>query len=164
MRNGLGDDKKGTVLECVANISEGLNLAVLQELSRTVGPSLLDIHTDAEHHRSVFTMVGTEAPRRLARHAVDTLTIQGHKGVHPRLGVVDVVPFVALEGSGYEDALLARNEFAAWAADELHVPCFFLWARAHFARHSQECLEVTRPRCRARLTAPQCRRDVCWGA
>ncbi len=125
MRNGLGDDKKGTVLECVANISEGLNLAVLQELSRTVGPSLLDIHTDAEHHRSVFTMVGTEAPRRLARHAVDTLTIQGHKGVHPRLGVVDVVPFVALEGSGYEDALLARNEFAAWAADELHVPCFF---------------------------------------
>ena len=124
MRNGLGDDKQGTVLECVVNISEGLNYAVLQALSHSTGPALLDIHTDADHHRSVFTMVGTESPRRLARHAVDVLTLHGHEGVHPRLGVVDVVPFVPLEGSTFNDALLARNDFAAWVANELHVPCF----------------------------------------
>ena len=124
MRNSLGDDKKRTVLECVVNISEGRNLAVLQALSHSAGTSLLDIHTDADHNRSVFTMLGTEPTRLLAKHAVDLLTLHGHEGVHPRLGVVDVVPFVALRGSHSSDALLARNDFAAWAANELGVPCF----------------------------------------
>jgi glutamate formiminotransferase len=124
VRNSLGDDKKRTVLECVVNISEGRNLAVLQALSQSAGTSLLDIHTDADHNRSVFTMLGTKPTRLLAKHAIDLLTLQGHEGVHPRLGVVDVVPFVALRGSHDSDALLARNDFAAWAAHELGVPCF----------------------------------------
>lgn len=112
------------MLECVVNLSEGHNLAVLQALSHSAGTTLLDIHTDPDHNRSVFTMVGTESVRLLTQHAVELLTLEGHEGVHPRLGVVDVVPFIALEGSSYHDALTARDEFAAWAANELGVPCF----------------------------------------
>ena len=106
------------------NLSEGHNLAILQALSHSTGTTLLDIHTDPDHNRSVFTMVGTESVRLLARRAVELLTLEGHEGVHPRLGVVDVVPFVALEGSSYHDALAARDEFATWAANELGIPCF----------------------------------------
>ena len=63
-------------------------------------------------------------PPRLAAAAVATLDLRGHDGVHPRIGVVDVVPFVALDGATPADALAARDRFGAWAADELGVPGF----------------------------------------
>ncbi len=69
-------------------------------------------------------MVGVDAPRALARAAVSALTLNDHSGVHPRIGVVDVVPFVPLVDSTMHDAQVARDEFAAWAASELNVPCF----------------------------------------
>jgi glutamate formiminotransferase / 5-formyltetrahydrofolate cyclo-ligase len=106
------------------NVSEGRNRDVLVRLASAVSGDLLDVHTDHDHNRSVFTLVGENAPRRLATTAVELMNIQDHSGVHPRLGVVDVVPFVPLSGSTWEDAVTARNEFAAWAALELQVPCF----------------------------------------
>lgn len=112
------------MLECVVNVSEGRDRSLLATLSEATGAGLLDLHTDADHNRSVFTLVGTDAPRRLAAAAVSALDITRHEGVHPRLGVVDVVPFVPLTGSTMNDALVARDEFARWAADELGVPCF----------------------------------------
>lgn len=112
------------MLECVVNVSEGRDSALLSALSEASGPGLLDLHTDADHNRSVFTLEGTEAPRRLAAAAVSALDLSRHEGVHPRLGVVDVVPFVPLSGSTMTDALAARDEFARWAADHLGVPCF----------------------------------------
>ena len=112
------------MLECVVNISEGQDAALLEALSGAARPDLLDLHTDPHHNRSVFTLVGTEAPRRLAAAAVSRLDISRHAGVHPRLGVVDVVPFVPLTGSTMTDALKARDQFAQWAADELGIPCF----------------------------------------
>ncbi len=112
------------MLECVVNISEGRDRSVLQALRSAAEPDLLDVHSDPDHNRSVFTLVGTEAPRRLATEAVACLDISRHAGVHPRLGVVDVVPFVPLSGSTMNDALAARDEFARWAATTLGVPCF----------------------------------------
>jgi len=112
------------VLECVVNVSEGKDSGRLAALAALVGADLLDVHTDADHHRSVFTMVGTQAPRTLARAAVERLDIGSHAGVHPRVGVVDVVPFVALEPTTFDAALVARDEFARFAATELGVPCF----------------------------------------
>lgn len=89
-----------------------------------VGIDLLNLHTDGDHNRSVFTLFGTTRVRDLARQAVAALDITQHTGVHPRLGVVDVVPFVPLDLSTFDDALLARNEFAEFAGHELRVPCF----------------------------------------
>lgn len=113
------------MLETVVNISEGQKSFVLEEFAKSLSSDFLDLHSDPDHHRSVFTMVGTTAPRILTERAVHSLSLTDHVGVHPRLGVVDVVPFVPLVGSTMNDALIARNEFAQWAWSELRVPVFF---------------------------------------
>jgi glutamate formiminotransferase len=112
------------MLECVINISEGRNITTLQRLAAVCSNDLLDIHFDVEHNRSVFTLTGVDAPRRLTKLAVQLLQLDAHQGVHPRLGVVDVVPFVPLEESTMDDAIAARDAFAKWASSELLVPCF----------------------------------------
>ncbi|MSO60170.1 MAG: hypothetical protein EXQ63_07580 [Ilumatobacteraceae bacterium] len=113
------------MLECVVNVSQGSDRTLVEALASRVSRDLLDLHSDPDHNRSVFTLVGELAPRVLARAAVSKINLPDHTGVHPRLGVVDVVPFVPLAESTMADALRARNEFAAWAVDTLHVPCFF---------------------------------------
>ena len=70
-------------------------------MAAAAGDRLLDVHTDAEHHRSVLTLGGPlveveSAARRLAVAAVERIDLRHHRGVHPRLGAVDVVPFVPL--------------------------------------------------------------------
>ena len=112
------------MLECVVNISEGRNRDVLRQLAQVCADELLDVHVDPDHNRSVFTLLGIDAPRRLTRQAVELLQLETHQGVHPRLGVVDVVPFVPLDGSTMDDAIAARDAFAQWASSELSVPCF----------------------------------------
>lgn len=102
------------------NISEG----------RAIGPiaaaavdALLDLHTDEHHHRAVLTLAGEDAVRAVATAAVARLDLRSHAGVHPRHGVVDVVPFVPFEDSTMEDALAARDRFVEWMEGELGVPC-----------------------------------------
>ena len=112
------------MLECVVNISEGRDHRVIDAIAGVAGPDLLDVHTDADHHRSVLTLLGEDAPRLVAQAAVEHLDLGRHDGVHPRIGVVDVVPFVALDGSTADDALAARDAFCAWAGRELALPCF----------------------------------------
>lgn len=106
------------------NLSEGRDRATIERCAAAAGNDLLDVHHDPDHHRSVLTLVGEEAPRAVARRAVELLDLRAHSGVHPRIGVVDVVPFVPLEGADMADAVAARDRFAVWAADVLGVPCF----------------------------------------
>ena len=112
------------MLECVVNISEGADRALVGAIGAAAGHDLLDVHADPDHNRAVLTLVGEEAPRRVARVAVDRLDLRRHQGAHPRFGVVDVVPFVPLAGSTMADAETARDRFATWIADELGVPAF----------------------------------------
>lgn len=107
------------MLTCVMNVSEGRRAAVLDALAVAAGEDLLDLHADPWHHRSVLTLAGEGAPRRVAAVAVASIDLRRHAGVHPRLGAVDVVPFVSLGG---EDAVRARDGFAAWVEAELRVP------------------------------------------
>ena len=109
------------------NVSEGRDRAVVDAVAAAAGASLLDVHTDPFHNRSVLTLVGAgveEAARMVAVEGVRRIDLRLHVGVHPRLGAVDVVPFVPLDGSSIDDAVAARDRFAVWAADELGVPCF----------------------------------------
>jgi glutamate formiminotransferase len=112
------------LLECVVNISEGRDADLVTAIGATAGDALLDTHLDPHHHRSVLTLVGEGAPRAVARAAVERLDIGAHRGVHPRIGVVDVVPFVALGSTPPAEAVAARDRFAAWVATELGVPAF----------------------------------------
>ncbi len=116
------------MLECVVNVSEGRDRAVIAALAAAAGARcLLDVHTDAHHHRSVLTLAGDgveTAARAVAAEAVARLDLGRHSGVHPRLGVVDVVPFVPLGPSTLADAVAARDRFLAWAAGGLDLPGF----------------------------------------
>jgi len=118
-----------SVLECVINISEGRDLAVLDQLSGSAGASLRDRHHDPAHHRSVFTLLNEPEPleldvRNLIQCAFNLLTLGGHEGVHPRFGVVDVVPFVALDPADHELARLLRDRTAGWIAHTFDVATF----------------------------------------
>jgi len=121
------------VLECVVNVAEGRDAAVLSRLATACGDALLDLHADADHHRSVFTLAGPGprdaawAAASLARAAVAELDLSRHDGVHPRLGLVDVVPFVALDEAP-RVAVDAAREFGARTAAELEIPVFFYGA------------------------------------
>ncbi|MCU1499249.1 MAG: Formiminotransferase domain protein [Acidimicrobiales bacterium] len=112
------------MLECVVNISEGRDNAVIAAIAAAAGDDLLDVHSDPHHHRSVLTLVGERAARAVACEAVARIDLRRHAGVHPRLGAVDVVPFVPLDGSDLAEATEARQAFGAWAAEELALPCF----------------------------------------
>ncbi len=136
------------MLECVINVSEGCDAALIQTIAAAAGPRLLDVHSDADHNRSVLTIGGDDrgvesAVQAVAEAAVADLDLTAHSGVHPRIGVLDVVPFVALSVTGrgapmtgdgqpgwvaddgaLDQAVGARDRFAAWAARELGLPCF----------------------------------------
>ena len=112
------------MIECVINISEGRDLDLIEEIALSAGSDLLDVHCDADHNRSVLTVVGVAAPTAVIRAAVQRLDIRTHSGVHPRIGVVDVVPFVPLDGSTFDDALSTRDGMSWWIANELQIPVF----------------------------------------
>jgi len=122
------------IYECVVNVSEGRDDGVLAELAASAAPALLDLHRDPDHNRAVLTMAGpagavVPAARALAAAAVARLDLRAHRGAHPRLGVLDVVPFVPYQPGrpAPEDltaAAVLRDEFARWLGAELGVPSF----------------------------------------
>ena len=91
------------LVECIPNISEGRRTevieAVVEEVRRTPGVTLLDVSSDASHNRSVITFLGSpegveNAAVALAKKAAELIDLTKHQGEHPRMGAVDVVPFV----------------------------------------------------------------------
>jgi len=120
------------VLECVINVSEGRDMNRLLTIARACGPSLIDVHTDPDHHRSVFTLAGPggrdaiQGARNLAAAVAEQCSIVDHTGEHPRFGALDVVPFVALGGTKAERAQAAdeARAFGEWWAREFAVPVF----------------------------------------
>ena len=115
------------MLECVINVSEGRRPEVVAAVAAPAGRHLLDLHRDADHHRSVLTLAGPdveEAAFAVVAAAVEHIDLRRHVGAHPRLGAADVVPFVPLDGSSDRDARDARDRLVARVAAELGVPCF----------------------------------------
>jgi glutamate formiminotransferase len=110
------------VLVSAVNVSEGRDGPALAGIAAAAGDALLDLHRDAHHHRSVLTVAGPEAVRRVAAAAVAAIDLRRHTGVHPRLGAIDVVPFVPYAGATLAEATAARDDFASWVAGELGVP------------------------------------------
>jgi glutamate formiminotransferase len=123
------------LLVCPANVSEGRRIDVVERISRAGalrGVELLDLHTDADHNRSVLTFAGPSAALvagvvAAASMAADMIHLPAHQGVHPRLGAIDVIPFVPTDPNpaGMPRAVAAAREAAHSIAGEVGIPCFF---------------------------------------
>jgi glutamate formiminotransferase / formiminotetrahydrofolate cyclodeaminase len=122
------------LVECVPNFSEGRDRAVIEAIGQAIssvsGVKLLDIDPGADTNRTVYTFVGApeavaEAAVRSARRATELIDMASHKGAHPRMGALDVCPFVPVSGiSMTECAELARRT-GQRLGDELHIPVYF---------------------------------------
>jgi glutamate formiminotransferase / 5-formyltetrahydrofolate cyclo-ligase len=121
------------IIESIPNVSEGRRpevIATLAEAIRSVpGVRLLDHSSDASHNRSVFTLVGDAeslkaATLALFERATSAIDLRQHSGEHPRVGAVDVVPFVPIEGATMEDCVRLAKEVAGLVAERFGVPVF----------------------------------------
>jgi glutamate formiminotransferase len=120
-------------LECVPNFSDGRSeevRAALLDAARQPGVWVLGTESDPDHHRSVFTLAGhapamEAAAIRLVETAAQHIDLTRHRGVHPRIGAADVVPFIPLQGASMEDAVRVAHAVgeAIWA--RAHVPVYF---------------------------------------
>jgi glutamate formiminotransferase len=138
------------LLECVPNYSEGRDHETIKRLSACFdlpGCTLLDTQSDHDHNRSVFTLVGQREAllkglTASVRVAVERINLRSHTGAHPRVGAVDVVPFVPLSGTSMEKAVAASREFAETVAREFRIPVYFYEESA--LRHERTNLENVR--------------------
>jgi glutamate formiminotransferase len=119
------------VLEAVPNFSEGRDGEVIDALRSVLSAParLLDVHVDADHHRSVFTLVGEPEPlveTLLAGIACarDRIDLARHEGAHPRIGAADVVPVVPMRPDDMDAAKEAAAELARLVGTELGLPVF----------------------------------------
>ncbi len=121
------------ILECVPNFSEGRDPKFLKELAAVVRPfpvKIPDLSRDPDHHRAVMTILGEPdaveaAAMAAACRAVDLIDMTRHKGSHPRMGAVDVVPFVPIRGVGMDEAVAIARRFGKQFGDARRVPVFF---------------------------------------
>ena len=133
----MSDDLMDTDLMAVPNCSEGTHPDRIERLVATCwvpGVRVLDVHSDADHDRTVITLAGSagalvDAGVALAIAAAEVIDLGAQRGVHPRVGALDVLPFVALDESRMPAAIAAANAAAARIATEACIPCF-LYGRA----------------------------------
>jgi glutamate formiminotransferase len=127
------------IIECVANVSEGRDaraLAAMADAVRAVGGAhLADVHSDPDHHRAVFTVLGPgaaveAAALALAAAALARIDMREHHGLHPRLGAVDVVPFIPLGGTPMQLAVDAARRVGTQIAARHALPVYFYGAAA----------------------------------
>ena len=121
------------LIECVPNFSEGRRQEVISAIADAIrlthGVTLLDVESNPDHNRSVISFVGEPSPVRLAAlaasaKAVELIDLNKHKGEHPRMGAVDVVPFVPLSGASMDDCIVLAKDFGRELAERLQVPVF----------------------------------------
>lgn len=121
------------IVECVPNISEGRNTqiieAVVDQVRAVKGVTLLDYSSDASHNRSVITFIGNpegvkEAAVAVAKKAAELIDLNKHQGEHPRMGAVDVIPFIPIKEMQMEECIELSKEVAKRVWEEAKMPVF----------------------------------------
>ena len=129
---------QGTLVECVPNFSEGRNKQLIEQITRPIreanGVSLLDVDMGHDFNRTVVTMVGgpeevLETVIECTRIATELIDMREHSGEHARMGAVDVVPFIPIQGISMEDCVTLSQRYAHAVSEELDLPVY-LYAEA----------------------------------
>ncbi len=139
------------IIECVPNISEGRRHdvieAIVEPLRSIEGVTLLNVAPDADHNRTVITLIGNRAGLKKAvltlyREAIPRIDLRQHTGEHPRAGAVDVVPFVPIQGVTMKECVELAHEVAKEVAETFEIPVY-LYAEAA-TRKERESLPAIR--------------------
>lgn len=140
------------LVESVPNVSEGRRLAVVDRMAEAIssvpGVSLLDRTSDASHNRSVFTMAGEHhavmtALENLVEIAVHEIDMDAHEGEHPRIGAVDVIPFIPLADTTIDACIDIARAFGERIATRFDIPVY-LYARAATRPDREKLADVRR--------------------
>ena len=158
------------MIECVPNVSEGRRPeivdAIASAVTRTSGIRLLDVSSDAAHNRSVITLAGAatavgDAVLALFAAALPRIDLRTHHGEHPRIGAVDVVPFVPLNDTPMAECVALARETGSIVAARFDLPVF-LYEEAATAPHRRNLADVRRGQFEgltAKLAMPEWRPD-----
>ncbi len=139
-----------TIMECVPNFSEGRDLEKIEKIVSSFrakeGVKLLDYSNDTDHNRCVVTVVGQPEALKAAvieavGKAVELIDLNKHEGQHPRMGAVDVIPFIPIKGCTMEDAVTMSKEVGAKVAELYNLPVF-LYEKSASAPHRENLAAV----------------------
>jgi glutamate formiminotransferase len=139
------------LIECVPNFSEGRDSARIEALvaamSGVAGAAVLDRHSDADHNRTVITVAGApgavaEAALRGVGAAREFIDLNRHRGAHPRIGAMDVLPFVPIEGVTMQDCVALAHRVGHQIWERYQIPVYFYEAAA--LRPARAALEQVR--------------------
>lgn len=125
-----------SLLECALNFSEGRRQDVIQAIVGAVqGARVLDVSSDADHNRTVVSFVGSPqeaaaAALAVSAKAIEFIDLNEHRGAHPRMGAVDVIPFVPLGEATMEQAVATARQVGQDLGDKLQLPVFLYEAAA----------------------------------
>jgi glutamate formiminotransferase / 5-formyltetrahydrofolate cyclo-ligase len=121
------------LIECVPNFSEGKNKSTIEAIHALIQKhtdvTMLDFTPDADHNRTDVTLIGAPeviktAVMEIAVKCVELIDMNKHKGEHPRMGAIDVVPFIPISEVGMSECIQLANDFAKEFSERTHVPCF----------------------------------------
>lgn len=138
------------IVECVPNFSEGRDAEVIEAIASavrdTAGCTLLDVDPGRSTNRTVVTFVGppeavVEGALAAARVARERIDMRRHSGEHPRMGAMDVCPFVPVAGVTMEDCVACAREFGRRAGEELGIP-LFLYEEAATEAHRKTLRQI----------------------
>ncbi|MBQ3520461.1 MAG: glutamate formimidoyltransferase [Firmicutes bacterium] len=138
------------IIESIPNISEGRNQEIIEacvdQIRNTPGCTLLNYSSDPSHNRTVITYMGSpegceEASVKLAKKAVELIDLTKHEGEHPRMGCVDVMPFVPIKEATMEECVELSQRVGKRIAEEADLPVF-LYEKSATAAHRQNLAKV----------------------
>ncbi len=138
------------IIESVPNISEGRNKDIIEacvdQIRTTAGCTLLDYSSDTSHNRTVITYMGSpeaceEASVKLAKKAVELIDLTKHEGEHPRMGCVDVMPFIPIKDATTQDCVVLSQKVGKRIAEEADLPVF-LYEQSATAPHRENLAKV----------------------
>lgn len=162
--------EKKKIIECVPNFSEGRDqqkMETIVEPFRTVeGVTLLDYQSDKDHNRMVVTVVGEPEPLKEAvvaavEKAVELIDLRKHEGQHPRMGAVDVIPFIPIRNMEMTEAIGLSKEVAARVSEAFELPVF-LYEESATAPHRKNLASIRKGQFEGmakKMTLPEWRPD-----
>jgi len=141
---------KKKIVECVPNFSEGRNAEIMENIVEPFrgreGVNLLDYQSDKDHNRMVVTVVGEPEPLKEAvvaavGKAVELIDLRKHEGQHPRMGAVDVIPFIPIRNMDMAEAIRLSKEVAARVSEAFELPVF-LYEESATAPHRKNLASI----------------------